>query len=87
MSLIGKIDTFDADAEDWPSYIERTEQFFLANEIKEEKKAPVLLSAIGPRTYRLLRSLVAPEKPKDKTYNEIVSALEAHLAPTPQLVP
>ena len=87
MSFIGKIDTFDADAEDWPSYIERTEQFFLANEIKEEKKAPVLLSAIGPRTYRLLRSLVAPEKPKDKTYNEIVSALEAHLAPTPQLVP
>ena len=44
---------------------------------------PCLLSVIGPKTYGLLRTLVAPEKPKDKNAKEIYQTLQEHLAPTP----
>ena len=31
--LIGKIDHFDAEEEEWPQYVERLEHFFEANSI------------------------------------------------------
>ena len=52
--FIGKIDPFDNSEESWPSYIERAEQFFLVNDIANEKKAPILLTTMGSKTYSLL---------------------------------
>ena len=60
--------------------------FFLANGIDDaEKKRAVLLSVIGPVTYKLLRSLLVPAKPGEKTYSELVAALSAHYSPPPFL--
>ena len=56
MATIGKIDPFDVNIERWVDYIERLEQFFLVNEVKEEKQVPALLSLIGGKTYALLKS-------------------------------
>lgn len=80
-SLIGKIDTFDDASE--KSYVERLEQYFLANEVDAGKQVPVLLSVIGGPTYSLLRDLTAPDKPADKSYQEIVDVLKNHLSPKP----
>ena len=45
------------------------EQFFEANGINDvSKKRSIFLSAIGPKAYQLLASLIAPEKPGVKTY-------------------
>ena len=38
---------------------------------------------IGPVTYALLRNLVSPDKPGDKSYDELVSLLQEHYNPTP----
>ena len=58
--------------------------FFLANDIDDaEKKRAVLLSVIGPVMYKLLRSLMAPAKPGEKTYSELVAALSAHYSLPP----
>ena len=81
--FIGKIDPFDNSEESWPSYIERAEQFFLVNDIANEKKAPILLTTMGSKTYSLLRSLVSPAKPAEKSYSDIVKILQAHLNPAP----
>jgi len=43
----------------------------VANEIDDERKVAVLLSVMGAKTYNLLRSLIAPAKPADKTFTEI----------------
>ena len=57
---------------------------FAANDITEaSKKKSVLLSVIGLSTYALLRNLVLPAKPGDKTYDELVSVLKEHYNPTP----
>ena len=57
-TLLGKLEPFDADQEEWPQYVERLEQFFVANDIvgdgKAEKRRATFLSVIGPAPYKLL---------------------------------
>ena len=84
MATYGKVDEFDASKEEWAQYEERLMQFFLANDIDNAaKKRAVLLSVIGPTTYRVLRSLLAPVKPSEKEYDELVAKLSQHYSPTP----
>ena len=82
MTAIGKIESFDDTNENWETYVERVEQFFLANNIDDEHKVPTLLSLIGGKTYALLRDL-APEKPATKSFQQIFTTLLEHLSPKP----
>ena len=83
MTTIGKIESFDDTKENWETYVERVEQFFLANDVDDDHKVPTLLSLIGRKTYTLLRDLLAPEKPATKSFQQIVTTLQQHLSPKP----
>ena len=64
MSNFGNIGEFRAEEEQFSSYTERIEAYFIANDIKEEaKKKSIFITSIGPKTYKLLRDLVLPKKP------------------------
>ena len=64
--------------------MERLDHFFEANEVADvDKKRAILLTVIGPSAYKLLRNLLAPAKPKDKTYTELVGILKEHYSPKP----
>ena len=83
-NLIGKIDEFNGTKEDWTQYVERVDHFFAANEITDDsKKKSAFLAVIGPTTYTLVRNLVSPAKPGEKSYDELVKALKDHFNPTP----
>ena len=74
-------------AEDWVSYIERVEQYFLPNDVTDAaKKRAILLSVIGDKTHKLIRDLVAPKKPTGKSYKELVELLTTHLEPKPSVI-
>ena len=62
MNSIGKLEEFDEARNDWTAYIERVEQYFLANDVADDKRVPVLLTLIGGKTYSLLRTLTSPDK-------------------------
>ena len=47
MTAIGKIESFDDTKKNWETYVEREEQLFLANDIDDDHKVPILLSLIG----------------------------------------
>ena len=47
---VGTIGQFNAQLEDWPSYSERLEQYFIVNNIGENMKVPALISLIGGET-------------------------------------
>ena len=64
-------------------YLERVELYFTANDVTEDKKVPILLSVIGAKTYALLRSLLTPTAPKDKSFADIKKELESHFEPKP----
>ena len=79
--------TLNRDTDNWTYYCERLAQYFVANGISEpSKQRAVLLSACGGGTYQLIRSLVFPAKPMEKSFSEIVQLVHAHLLPAPSSI-
>ena len=78
MSSYGKLEEFSPQKETITNYLERVEIFFLANAVADEKKVPVFLSVVGGNIYTLLRSLLAPAKPQDKSFDALVAELKKH---------
>ena len=86
MALIGKIEEYNEN-DSWIEYTERLEQYFAANEITDNnKKRAVLLSVCGAKTYKLIRNLVNPRKPADKSFVELVNLVKNHLNPRPSSI-
>lgn len=77
MALIGSIEHFNPE-KDFADYSERMEQFFIVNSIENDMKVPMLITLIGPETYNVLKNLVSPEKPSQKTYTDLIEALTKH---------
>ncbi len=83
-TLLGTMGEFEPSTEEWLQYKERLEQFFIANSITvNEKKRAVFLSVVGAETFKVLRSLVSPEKPGDKSLADLLQKLEDHFSPKP----
>ena len=81
------ISEFDNANEDWTSYTERLQHYFSANEIEADtKQKAILLSCCGPKTNQLVKNLLTPEKPADKSYADIVQLVKAHLDPKPSII-
>ena len=47
------------------------------------KRRVILLSVCGSKVYKLMCDLLAPAKPKEKSYLELVKLIQDHLAPKP----
>ena len=79
--MLGRIQEYSPENELFSSYTERVELFFAANDVADEKKVAVFLSLIGSKTYSLLRNLVSPTRPQEKSYKDLVEVLKAHYEP------
>ena len=63
------------------------QNYFIANDIKSEsKQRAILLSVCGPHTYKLIRSLQLPQKPKDVSFADIVKQITDHYQPKPSII-
>ena len=61
---IGHVGEFHADSEDWTSYAERLQLYFVANRITDEAtQRAIFLTVCGSSTYQLIRDLLAPTRP------------------------
>ena len=68
--------------EDWNSYVERLEQYFMANDVSTAgKKKAILLSSCGPAAYQLIKSLLVPSRPHEKSFAQIVETMRNHCHP------
>ena len=86
MAKFGKLHEFNSDRETVNTYLERVKLFFEANEIPGEKQVAVFLSSVGATAYALLRDLLAPTKPKDKSPEDLFKTLREHHNPTPLVI-
>ena len=84
-TFVGQFPEFNSQTDSFKSYVERAKLFFEANSIAEKQLA-VFLSSIGGKTYDLLRSLVAPDQPKDKALEDIIAVLQEHYDPKPATI-
>ncbi|XP_065891685.1 uncharacterized protein [Dysidea avara] len=81
------IGTFSGEPSEWEDYVDRLENYFIAHDVKEaEKKREILLSESGVAAYKLIRSLVAPTKPNEVDYKDLLAKVKAHFAPTPSTI-
>ena len=86
-SIIGCVGEFSDREDSWQFYIDRLEQFFVANDVDNEgKKKAILLSSVGAKTYKLLTSLSQPKSPKDLSYSQIVTLIKNHQNPEPSSI-
>ena len=84
IGLHGVAVAFDPAIEDWLEYVERLSHYFVANDIvSEDKKKAILLNAVRPSTYRLIRTLASPSKVTDLSFEDIVDKARAHFCPKP----
>lgn len=67
--LFYEINELDEEKEQWMQYGERLGHFFMCT--------------MGPKCYKLMRSLITPSEPNDRTYKELVDALQEHHDPQP----
>ncbi|XP_049519786.1 uncharacterized protein K02A2.6-like [Dermacentor silvarum] len=83
---LGQMEPFDVSKNDWASYEERLTSFLIVNRVPEGDRVHAFLSIIGPSTYSLLKSLVAPELPSAKSFEVLKKTLGDHLSPKPSVI-
>ena len=82
MPTYGHISEFDPQEEDWTFYSERLNSFFAANTItSDQRKAAILLSSVGAKTYRLISNLTSPDLPSAKTFAQLCNIVSTHFTP------
>ena len=93
--LLGSVGEFDPSSESFKVYLERLDQFFVANDIGKcaddasaavvraanQKKLAMMISVIGKKTHSTLRDLCSPENPKEKTFEALSEVLQQHFPP------
>ena len=80
---VGHIEEFRPDVEHIMTCFERIELYFIANDIADAKKAAVLLTCIGGKTYRIVKGLLAPSLPISKSFPDLKETPKSHFAPKP----
>lgn len=83
MATFGCINEFNPGVEAFSEYVERMEQFFVANAIADDRKRAVFLTVVGPATFGLLRNLLSPATPTSKSLEELIEILNKHYDPVP----
>ncbi|XP_058817327.1 uncharacterized protein K02A2.6-like [Topomyia yanbarensis] len=78
------IDAFDKKKLKWMRWVERLETAFSIFGIADAvMRKNLLLHHMGPETYDVICDKIAPEVPRDKTYEQIVVTLEGFFNPQP----
>ena len=89
-TLLGHLESFDPDTDEWTQYVERMEEMLLAKDLTGEaqknKRHSIFLSVVGKRTYNILRSLLAPTRPSEKTFEQLTAILTTHFSRPPSEV-
>ncbi|XP_064463517.1 uncharacterized protein K02A2.6-like [Ornithodoros turicata] len=83
---VGRLLEFDQSHDNFNSYMERFEHYVTANDISEDKKKATFLTVIGAKTYEVLKNLVVPDVPGNKSYRELKGLLEEHYSPKPSII-
>ncbi|XP_055716587.1 uncharacterized protein LOC129810266 isoform X2 [Phlebotomus papatasi] len=79
--VIGSIEQY-IPGEDFAQYKSRLDQFFIGNAVDKQRRVALTITLMGPVCYNVLESLSAPEKPEQKSYDQIMEMLQQHYKPT-----
>ena len=86
MTTLGKIEEFDGRGGKIDRYLERLEQYFVANDIPPDsetssRQRAILISVLGAEAYDILFDLCSPNSPSSKSFADLKTILKSHFAP------
>ena len=82
LPLLGSMNAFNPNVDDWSAHVERLESFFAANDVKDECSGncywhkSLLFAA---KHFRTSKNSFAPAKTVEKTYQQLVDAMKSYL--------
>jgi hypothetical protein len=77
---------YDANNESMDNFIDRLENHFERKQIVGDgDKVGIFLELIPPAIFQMLTNLCVPEKPKTKTYKDLVDMLKTTINPKPNV--
>lgn len=80
-SFFGNIENYVL-GDDFDVYVERMEHLLTLNKVMDDKmKVSFFISLAGNDVYKILKSLVAPKKPNEFTYKQIIESLKTNFKP------
>ncbi len=96
MAHIGNVSIFNPNEETFASYLERVEEYLVANDIgvvagdatvaqkavADRRKVSVLITLVGPKVYGTLRDLCSPATPKEKSFTDLCALLQNYVLPS-----
>ncbi len=85
-AIVGRMKEFNSETKTISAYLGRFDLYVLVNGIAEDKQVSTLLLVIGMKHYSLIRGLVSPVKPENKTLVELKSILKKHYDPEPIVI-
>lgn len=81
-SNVGRFEAFDPEKLSWDSYAERLDQFFIANDVVDDrKKRALLITSLSMEQYRLLTNFFAPDSPTTTDFETLCDRLRQHYVP------
>lgn len=72
--------------EDFEVWYEQFQEYIAANNISMDRSVPLFLTLLGTDGYKLIRNLCVPCKPREKTLIELVTLIQNHLNPKPNVI-
>ncbi|GBO38636.1 hypothetical protein AVEN_122174-1 [Araneus ventricosus] len=83
---VGHLQNF-VEGDNFVEYLMQADFFFEANKItSDDEKRALLLTAIGKKTFSLLRNLLQPREMKTVPYNEIIKVLTDYYSPASSII-
>jgi hypothetical protein len=87
-ALIGQIQPFQPETDDFEKWVRVFEQFLIANDIDKSGKADkcraIFCATLGLSTYTLLEDLISPKRPEALSLDELTTKLQDHFKPAPK---
>ena len=84
--FVGHIGEYEEKKEDFASYQERLEQWMMLNKVTDDQKCGCLISIMGADTYKLLKNILHPSKPSERTFSENHKILSDYFFPKPIII-
>lgn len=80
--VIGNIEVYNFDEDNFNEYIERFEYIFTVNKVSEDKmKIALIMSMAGKEFHNKVNSIIMPKKPTEFTFEGLVTELKTHFSP------
>ena len=83
---IGSLEVFDPKTNTVTVYAERAELYMEANDMPETRRVATFLNYVGKTTYAIIRNLIIPDKPAEKSLKDIIAVMEKYFEPKPLVI-